>query len=121
MTQSLEDYIEAIYMCISEGRTAYVRHIADKLNVTMPSVVKAIRELKVRGCVLQEPYSPIELTEEGRRIAQLILDRHILLRDFLIKLGVSEEIANKDACRMEHVLSDETIEKIRSWTKEKSV
>ena len=88
MTQSLEDYIETVYVLVTGSGAATVRDVARMLDVKMPSVVKAIRELKGLGLVTQEPYSTIELTTKGRRVAKSILGRHTLLRAFLIKLGV---------------------------------
>lgn len=120
MTQSLEDYLEAIYRLISDGRPAQVRDVAKLLNVKMPSVVKAIHELKKFELVCQEPYGPIELTEKGTRVAKHVLGRHTLLRLFLLKLGVSEPNADKDACLMEHILSAETLDKIRIYTEKKT-
>lgn len=116
MTQSLEDYLEAIFN-LSQVRKeqAQVRDIAKLLGVTMPSVVKAIRELMRLGLVLHEPYAGVELTEKGRRLAKMIQSRHLLLRDFLVSLGVSPLMADKDACMMEHVVSAETIDKIRLY------
>ena len=116
MTQSLEDYLEAVYRLISENRPAQVRDVAQMLSVKMPSVVKAIRELKKLGLVTQKPYSNIELTVKGGRVARQVLSRHTLLRDFLMKLGVSRRHVDKDACLMEHILSAETIDRIRSYT-----
>ena len=115
MTQSLEDYLEAVYVLIAESRPAQVRDVAKMLSVKMPSVVKAIHELKKLGLVTQEPYSPIELTTKGLRVAKLVLNRHQLLRSFLMKLGVSRKTADKDACLMEHILSAETLDKIRDY------
>ena len=119
MTQSLEDYLEAIYVRIAEGRPAQVRDVARMLSVKMPSVVKAVRELKKFGLVTQEPYSAIELTAKGERMARLVLDRHTLLRAFLMKLGVTRRNADRDACLMEHILSAETLDKIRAYTEER--
>ncbi|MBR4939096.1 MAG: metal-dependent transcriptional regulator [Kiritimatiellae bacterium] len=119
MSQSLEDYLEAVYMLIADGKTALVRDVAKILSVKMPSVVKAIHELKRLGLVTQEPYSNIELTEKGSRVAKLVLNRHTLLRSFLVKLGVSGETADRDACLMEHILSAETLDKIRIFTEQK--
>jgi len=116
MSQSLEDYLEAIYMLISEGRPAQVRDVANLLSVKMPSVVKAIRELKKLELVTQEPYANIELTAKGNRLARHVLNRHKLLRSFLVKLGVTRKTADRDACLMEHILSAETLEKIRLYT-----
>ena len=119
MTQSLEDYLEAVYMLIAEDRPAQVRDVARMLAVKMPSVVKALHELKKLGLVTQKPYAAIELTAKGRRVAKLVLGRHTLIRDFLMKLGVSRRNADKDACLMEHILSAETIDRIRIYTEKK--
>jgi DtxR family Mn-dependent transcriptional regulator len=119
MTQSLEDYLEAVYVLIEDGRPALVRDIAKMLSVKMPSVVKAIHELKRLGLVTQEPYSNIEITDKGRRVAKLVRDQHTLLRTFLLQLGVGEKNADRDACLMEHILSAETIDKIRTFTEGK--
>jgi DtxR family transcriptional regulator, Mn-dependent transcriptional regulator len=116
MTQSLEDYVEMIHVLAQNGSDAQVRDVASALGVTMPSVVKAIRELKKLGLVTHEPYAGIGLTPKGRRVAKLVLGRHTLLREFLMKLGVSRATADKDACMMEHILSAETIDKIRIYT-----
>ena len=116
MTQSLEDYLEAIYIRISGGRPAQVRDVARMLSVKMPSVVKAVRELKKMGLVTQEPYSNIELTVKGERVARHVLGRHTLIREFLMKLGVTRRNADRDACLMEHILSAETLDKIRIYT-----
>ena len=120
MTQSLEDYLEAIFVLRNEKKTAMVKDVARFLGVKMPSVVKAIHELKKLELVTQESYAPIQLTQEGETLAQHIHSRHKLLRSFLIKLGVSAENADKDACLMEHILSAETLDRIRIYTEKKN-
>ena len=116
MKQSLEDYLEAIYNVeFVEKRTAQVRDIARSLGVTMPSVVKAIRELMRLGLVSHEPYAGVELTVKGRRLARSVLGRHVLLRKFLVILGVGPRNADRDACMMEHVVSAETLDRIRAF------
>lgn len=117
MTKSLEDYIEVVYVLIHEKRRARVRDIATALKVKMPSVVKGLSELKKLALVTQEPYGDVELTAKGRRIATIILNRHRKIRDFLMKIGVSRRIADKDACLMEHILSAETMDKISDYLK----
>lgn len=121
MTQSLEDYIEAVYMLASKSATreASVGDVARALKVKMPSVVKALHELKKLALVTQEPYCGIRLTESGRREASKILERHTLLREFLLKLGVGSRTADRDACLMEHILSAETLRCIRIYTEKK--
>ena len=115
MTKSLEDYLEAIHVQITQTGVARVRDVAADLNVKMPSVVKAIAELKKLGLVTQEPYGNIELTAEGRRMADHVLARHKTLKAFLVKLGVSNEVAENDACLMEHILSAQTMDRIRDF------
>ena len=119
MTKSAEDYIETMHVLIQQTGRARVRDVAKALNVKMPSVVKAIGELKKLGLVAQEPYGDITLTEKGRRCAALILGRHTLLKAFLEKLGVSSKTADRDACLMEHILSAETLERIRAYVRHK--
>jgi len=116
MTQSLEDYLETVYLLISDGKSAQVSDIARTLGVTKPSVVKAMRELTKLELVTHQPYQDIALTRKGQRLARLVLGRHELLRSFLLKLGVSSRIADKDACLMEHILSAETLDRIRIYT-----
>ena len=115
MTKSLEDYIEVVYVLIHEKNRARVRDIATSLKVKMPSVVKGISELKKLGLVTQEPYGDVELTAKGRRTATVILNRHNKIRDFLMLIGVSKRIADKDACQMEHIISVETFDRIRDF------
>ena len=116
MTQSLEDSLETVYLIILDGRVAQVRDIARALGVKMPSVVKAIRELMRLELAVHEPYGGVDLTQKGKRLAKSILGRHTLLRQFLKKLGVSEAMADRDACLMEHIVSSETLERIRIFT-----
>ena len=115
MTKSAEDYLEMIHVLVLDKGRARVRDVAKSLNVKMPSVVKAISELKKLDLVTQEPYGDIELTEKGRCCATLILGRHTLLKAFLERLGVSSTIADRDACLMEHFLSAETLDRIRDF------
>ena len=115
MTKSLEDYIEVVYVLIHEKNRARVRDIATALKVKMPSVVKGISELKKLELVTQEPYGDVELTAKGRRIATMILNRHNKIREFLMLIGVSKRIADKDACQMEHIISAETLDRIRDF------
>ena len=115
MSMSLEDYLECISMIIREGRPARICDIAAALNVKTPSVANGIRQLKKLGYVTQLPYKNVELTDAGRRHSLEILDHHELLTGFLKSLGVPPDIAEDDACRMEHILSPETYSAIRRF------
>ena len=117
MTKSLEDYLEEIHVLIQSKGSARVRDVAAALHVKMPSVVKAIGELKKLELVNQEPYGDIELTAKGRRLASNVLTRHTILKEFLLRLKVTEEIADRDACLMEHILSAQTMDRIREFLK----
>ena len=117
VTNSLEDYLETIYLLAQENGRTRVRDVAAALHVKMPSVIKAILELKKLGFVAQEPYGAVELTETGTDAAKQILGRHTLLKEFLGLLNVSDENAEKDACSMEHFLSAETLARITEFVK----
>ena len=117
MTNSLEDYLETIYLLVQANGHARVRDVAAALHVKMPSVIKAVLELKRQGFVLQEPYGAVELTEAGTEAASQILGRHTLLKEFLLLLKVEEQTAEKDACTMEHFLSAETLARITEFVK----
>ena len=119
MTKSLEDYLEAIHRQISETCIARVVDVAHVLGVKMPSVNNAVKELAKLGYVEYERYREIKITDEGKRRAEMIFERHTILKSFLLSIGVSEENADRDACSMEHILSAETLDKLKSATVKK--
>jgi DtxR family Mn-dependent transcriptional regulator len=116
LSQSREDYLETIYELIEANTVARVKDIAEKLNVRKPSVHCAINELKKHGLVEQEPYGYVTLTESGIIEAKEVLRRHVILREFLLLLGVPLEVAERDACAMEHLLSPETYKAIGKFS-----
>lgn len=114
--KSGEDYLETIL--ILEKTNGLVRSIdiANMKEVSRPSVNKAINSLKSLGLVNQESYGDIKLTPLGRAKALEIIRKHTLIKYFLKDiLNVSSEIAEKDACQMEHILSDETLKKLEEF------
>lgn len=114
MTQSQEDYLEAIYLISLDSSVARVKDISERLNVKKPSVINALKELSKREFINQEKYGYIRLTETGLAEAKKIFKKHTLIKDYLIKvLNVSDETAEKDACMIEHCLSDETLSKMK--------
>lgn len=115
LSSQMEDYLEAIYhLCRDEG-VARVKAIADRLEVTTPSVVGAIRKLKDRNLVIQEPYGYVRLTMEGEEIGGAISHNHEVLSDFLKEiLGLDHETASVDACKIEHAVSAETVRRLRA-------
>ena len=112
--KSAEDYLEAMLM-LKEER-GYIRSIdvADKLGVTKPSVSYATKRLRENGYISFDPAGMIVLEPTGLEIAQRMLERHRLLTELLINLGVSPETARDDACKIEHDLSVETFDAIRA-------
>ena len=110
--QSAEDYLEKILML--HERLGYARSvdIATELKVTKPSVCVAMKRLRENGYIEMDENGLITLTPRGREIAERIYDRHKVLTAFLKSLGVSDDAAGEDACRVEHVISDETFSAI---------
>lgn len=120
LTKSLEDYIECIYLLKQKNGDVRLTDIAIEMNCTKPSVSKAICLLRNEGFLQQEKYGQIQLTTTGEKVAKEVYFRHKIILSFLIdKLGVSEKIARDDACKMEHVISRETLLKIIDYMKDK--
>ena len=111
--ESGEDYLETILMLCEEHGSARSVDIAAHLGVTKPSVSFAMKKLRENGYIHLGDDSRITLTERGDTIARRMLERHRLLAGFLVRLGVSEEVARADACKIEHDLSDETFTAIQ--------
>ncbi len=113
LTESLEDYLEAIYQLQRENGTVRVKDIADFVGVKMPSVSSALAALKERGLVEHERYGQVALTPEGRDTAEFLCRRHYALTAFLRDiLGIEAEQAESEACRIEHALSAETLRRL---------
>lgn len=106
--QSAEDYLET--MLILEKKHGYIRSvdIAKHLGITKPSVSYAVKRLKESGYINMDSNGPITLTSPGRVIAERTYARHIALVEFLDLLGVESELAEEDACKIEHVISNDT-------------
>jgi DtxR family Mn-dependent transcriptional regulator len=112
MTESQEDYLKMISF-LSDAGEVRVTDIAIRLNVSKPSVVVALKLLEEKSLIHHAKYGRVLLTEKGKSLAAEIRERHELLKNFLrLTLNVSEANAEKDACRMEHILSEETFELI---------
>ncbi len=113
LMESGEMYLETIL--ILQKKYGYVRSIdiAHEMNFSKPSVSRAISVLSDDGYVDHDPHGMIILTDKGREIAEKIYDRHMLLTKYLVWIGVSEDTAEADACRIEHIISDETFNKLK--------
>ena len=113
LQESGEMYLESIYVLSKRLGAVRSVDISEYMGYSKPSVSRAVSLLKNGGYIVMDEENLITLTESGQEIATKIYERHTLLSDLLIRLGVPEEIAAQDACRMEHAISDESIEAIR--------
>ena len=112
LSESLEDYLEAIAELIYENGHAHTKEIATMLNVKMPSVTGALRQLEQLGYIVYNIHYPVQLTPEGEAVAAKIIERHKVLKKFFSDiLGLPYDKASITACRLEHAVDEETIER----------
>ena len=118
LSPSMEDYLETILTLETKNRVARVKDIAAALSVQMPSVTSALKALKEKGLVNYEKNSYIVLTEQGKKIAQSVTDRHFAVAGFLHKvLCLPVEEAQDTACRIEHVISPDIARRLEHLTR----
>lgn len=113
--ESGEMYLESIYVLSKKGGQVRSVDVGEYLGYSKPSVSRAVGLLKKGGYLLMDKDGHLTLTGTGLEIAQKIYDRHTLLSRVLMKLGVSEDVATADACKLEHAISDESYEAIKSY------
>ena len=113
MQESPEDYLETIYMLSLHSSEVRSIDVARHLGYSKPSVSVDMKRLRENGYVNMDDNNLLTLTESGLAIARSIYERHQVISGYLMSIGVSEETALKDACRIEHVLSEETFHKIK--------
>jgi Mn-dependent DtxR family transcriptional regulator len=111
--ESGEMYLESIYVLSQTGKPVRSVDVSEYLGYSKPSVSRAMGILKKESLITINPSGHIALTDKGREIAESMYERHTLISSFLESLGVNSDIAAEDACRIEHVISDETFEAIR--------
>ena len=113
--ESGEMYLEAILVLAK--KSGYVRSIdvSEYLGYSKPSVSRAMGILREGGYILMEKDGAITLTDSGKKLAETIYERHTVLSELLIRLGVDEKTATDDACRIEHVISDESYQAIKQY------
>ena len=117
-TDRMEDYLEVIYELVQQKGYATTVDISSYLNVSSPSVTKMMQKLDETGYLNYEKYRGIKLTNEGIRISRNIRNRHGLLAEFFMIIGVDEETANNDAEGIEHHLHPETMRKLEEFINE---
>lgn len=118
LQESGENYLEAILILERRNGIARSVDVANELNVSKPSVSRAVSILKNAGYVEVGNINQLLLTSSGRKIAEKIYERHCFIKNYLIQIGVNQKTAEEDACRMEHIISEETFEKIKEQLKQ---
>ena len=113
LQESGQMYLESIFVLSKTGKPVRSIDVSEYMGFSKPSVSRAIGLLKTGGYITVNKEGHLQLTEEGLRVAENIYEKHTLLTQFLIRLGVSEETATEDACKMEHIISDESFEAIK--------
>lgn len=116
LSSNMEDYLEAFSLCADKNGVARITDVSIMLGVRNPSVVGMVRTLVKAGYLKHEPYKGVEMTAKGRRAADDVKKRHAILSRFLIEIiGVTPKTADLDACKMEHTVSRETLEKLHEY------
>ena len=119
LQESGEMYLETIYVLSQDHTNVRAVDIGEELGYSRPSVSRAMHVLKDEGLVKTDDYGFVVLTEAGKILAKRIYERHTVLTEALLELGVDEKIASEDACRMEHYISDETFDAIKAHLSKK--
>jgi len=116
--ESVENYLETILMLANNGEPVRSVDVANELGYSKPSISIAMKNLRINGYITMDANGYIILTESGLEIAQNVYDRHMLISDWLIFLGVDRKTAVYDACKMEHGMSEESFVAIRKHIEE---
>lgn len=116
ITSSLEEYLKTIYVLKNKEGQVRVTDISRKLNYSKPSVNRALNCLKDEGLILYEAYGDIDITEEGIKLAKSTIKRYDILKLFLVEiLDVNESVAQDEATKMKHSISEDTIAKLENY------
>ncbi|MEG2638615.1 MAG: metal-dependent transcriptional regulator [Clostridiales bacterium] len=119
--QSAEDYLETILVLFRRNGSVRSIDIVRELEYSKPSVSHAMKLLREDGYILMDESGYITLCEKGKTIAEMVYERHTFLTDNLIGIGVDPKIAKEDACRIEHVISGETFEKLKAYVEKNPI
>jgi Mn-dependent DtxR family transcriptional regulator len=120
LLESGQMYLEALYVLSLESDMVRAIDIGDYLGYSKPSVSRALVLLKDEGYLTKDDKGFLHLTDKGKKIAEDVYDRHTVLTELFIMMGVSTDTANQDACRVEHYIGDETFKALKTFVKEHS-
>lgn len=121
LQESGEMYLETIYILSKENPTVRAIDVSEYMGFSKPSVSRAMGLLKDSGYITTDGGGYISLTDAGMQIAEKIYERHTLLTDMFVSLGVDRETAERDACKMEHVISDNTFSALKQHFGQKKI
>lgn len=113
MHESGEMYLETIYILGQKQQNVRSIDVAEEMGFSKPSVSRGVSILKQQGYLTVDGNGFLELTDSGMDLAKKIYERHTVLTEALVRLGVDPEIAQQDACKMEHIISDETLNALK--------
>ena len=119
--ESGEMYLETIYILSQTSNEVRGIDIGNYMGFSKPSVSRGLGILKDEGMIRRDEEGHIKLTEAGEILAKRIYERHTVLTDLLIRIGVDEETAAEDACRVEHYISDKTFDAIKAYAKKHGI
>lgn len=117
ITEAVENYLETILILSKQQPDVHAIDICSYLGYSRPTVSIVLKKMKDDGLVLVDENNHITLTEEGRSVAEHVYDRHTVISEFFMLLGVGRDTAAEDACKIEHDISDETFECLRKHCK----
>ena len=114
VSEAIQNYLETIYILSLKQNEVHAVDICNHLSYSRPTVSIVLRQMRENGLVTVDDLNHIHLTEEGRSIAASLYERHTIISELFMALGVSRETALEDACKIEHDLSDETFEALKA-------
>lgn len=115
LQESGEMYLETIHILSKKGKAVRSIDVGEYMGYSKPSVSRAVGLLKQGGYVVADADGFLSLTDEGKRVAEKMYERHTILTKFFVNLGVDEETAAEDACKIEHDISDKSFEAIKNF------
>ncbi|MDI6708867.1 MAG: metal-dependent transcriptional regulator [Candidatus Thermoplasmatota archaeon] len=113
--KTTEEYIETIYVLEKRDGYAKTSEISLKMGIRPPSVTEILQKLQKEGCVKYKPYKGVKLTNSGKKIARKLMKTHKVIADFLEIIGIERELAEVDACQIEHQVSPKTMARLRKF------
>ena len=113
--ETIENYLETLYILLKDQKQVRSVDLANAMNFSKPTISVMMKQLREKDMIATDDSGFLSLTDEGLAIAERVYERHVYLTDLLVRLGVNEETAAEDACKIEHVISQETFERIRGY------